>query len=129
MKILLQVVIILILLTCGYLTLLTFMAVMTGAGTDSLKFLIPVVIAGVCAFVGLGYSGTQQWNSFLIGVIIPIVCIGYAYQWNQSAVSNQKKDKEDRIHATCSKVIDSSSPNGYGYYYVCENGQIVYSVK
>jgi hypothetical protein len=129
MKTLLQIAIVLILLACGYLTLITFIGVMTGSDTGSLKFLIPIVIAVIFALVGLGYSGTQQGRSFLVGVIIPIICIGYAYHWNQSAISDQRKDKEDGVHATCSKVMDSKSPNGYGYYYVCENGEIVYSVK
>lgn len=129
MKTVIQLFIVLILIACGYLAFITFIGLGTGADPASIKFLIPIAIAFVCALVGLGYASSQQGGAFLVGVIIPIICIAYAYHWNQSSVANQKKEKEDRIHATCTKVMDSNSPNGYGYYYVCENGQIVYSVK
>lgn len=129
MKTFTQILIVLIIIACVHLTFITLIAVMTGSDPGSVKFLIPVGVAFICTLVGLGYSRSQTGSAFLVGVVIPLVCIGYAYNWNQSSVTNQRKDKEDRIHATCTKVMDTNSPNGYGYYYLCENGQVVYSVK
>ena len=104
MKNLLILLIVTLLLFTGYLSFITFLSAGTGGDPAIIRYLIPLGIAFIAEIIGLSIGRTYQTDGgtkmFVIGLVIPIAALIFAYGENQSDVKKYKA-YEAAQEATC----------------------------
>jgi hypothetical protein len=104
MKNLLMLVIIALLLFTGYLGFITFLSAGTSGDPAIMRYFIPLGIAFIAEIIGLSIGSTYETDSgtkmLVIGLVIPIVALMFAYSENQSDVKKYK-DYKTAQEATC----------------------------
>lgn len=87
MKNILGLIIILLFLVTGWLAFQSYIAAGTGGIQDPSRYFIPIGIAFTAEVIGLAmistYESSGGTKALLVGLVIPIVALGYIFNQNQ----------------------------------------------